>query len=100
MSCATDRGRATWGPEVLVSEYGATCKRPAIALRDHGTSDGVIYVSYVDEDASEVVLKSRAHGSAPFTWTEIDRITVTDPSQCAPAIAAQQSGNEEGVFMV
>ncbi|MBR9978407.1 MAG: T9SS type A sorting domain-containing protein [Bacteroidetes bacterium] len=96
----SDDDGVTWGPEVLLSERGATCKRPALAIRDLGTSHGILYVTYVDEDASEVVLKVRADYGDPFAWTEVDRIAVTDATQCNPAIAAQQSGNEEGVFLV
>ncbi|MCZ7558281.1 MAG: M43 family zinc metalloprotease [Bacteroidia bacterium] len=78
---------SSWSAEALVTDPSATCKRPSLAIADYDEAPGLLYLVYVDVDNSEVVLKKRESWSS-LSWTEIDRIAVTDPEQCHPSVSA------------
>jgi hypothetical protein len=78
---------STWSAEALITDPAVNCKRPSLAIVDYDVSPGLLYLVYVDEDNSEVVVRKRASWTS-LAWTEIDRIGVTDPGQCHPSIAA------------
>ncbi|MCZ7556773.1 MAG: T9SS type A sorting domain-containing protein [Bacteroidia bacterium] len=89
----TEDAGDTWQPEVLISDFHHNASNPCIAVKnehDPGSlaAPTMIYISYVDNSAGAVVLKSKLLSERPDAWYTLDSIAVADPPNTHPVVAA------------